>query len=332
MRCLKVFLPPPYMLLASLVIPFLTSPSTLGSLALSRRTQLLHYGLSREPTWGVGTVTSFTSTIPSSLYNQLLLPPSLHFTLSNLSHVTVQLHSPSQNTAVSVLFWTIKLIFVLMVCFRRGVHQLTAKRDCGTCSRWAFGTLRLLWGTGNAGKSDGFLPPCTEPFSAGHPACVSTKDHSRRGRNAAAAITLSPLRAEGNRVRGKVNTAFAVPYQGSCHQCRAFWCICLRTRLPHFQITIEQIACTKQGIMEAFLRRGRLASSQAHSFYLHHLISFLQSSLHCFRTWCIPYPTKSFLFLCHASIAPVCRKHLDVKFDLSHYVSFLLRLFDSPLI
>lgn len=61
------------------------------------------------------------------------------------------------------------------------------------------------------------------------------KDHSRRGHNAAAAITLSPLKAEGNRVRGKVNAAFAVPYQGSCHQCRAFWCTCLRTRLPFFK-------------------------------------------------------------------------------------------------
>lgn len=91
------------------------------------------------------------------------------------------------------------------------------------------------------------------------------KEHSRRGHNAAAAaVTLSPLEAEGKTVKGKANTAFAVPHRGSCHPCRAFWCIHLRTRLPLFQIAIEQIACTKQGVMEAFLRRGRLASCQAH--------------------------------------------------------------------
>lgn len=91
------------------------------------------------------------------------------------------------------------------------------------------------------------------------------KDHSRRSHNDAAAITLLPLRAERKRVRAKANTAFAVPYRGSCHQCRAFWCIGLRTRLPLFQIATEQIACTKQGVMDAFLQRGRLASSQAHN-------------------------------------------------------------------
>lgn len=79
------------------------------------------------------------------------------------------------------------------------------------------------------------------------------KDHSRRGHNTAAPITLSPLRAEGKRVRDKVNTAFAVPFRGSCPQCRVFGCICLRTSLPLFQIVTEQIACTKQGIMEVFL-------------------------------------------------------------------------------
>lgn len=80
----------------------------------------------------------------------------------------------SHNTAVPILFWTIRLIFVLMICFRRGLPQLRAKRDCGTRS-WcrAFGTPRLFRGTGTADKSDGFFPPCTVPFSTGHSACVS---------------------------------------------------------------------------------------------------------------------------------------------------------------
>lgn len=78
------------------------------------------------------------------------------------------------------------------------------------------------------------------------------KDHSRRGHNAAAAITLSPLKAEGNRVRGKVNTAFAVPYHGSCHQCRAFWCTCLRTRLPFFKSPQNKLPVLNKGSWRLF--------------------------------------------------------------------------------
>lgn len=122
----------------------------------------------------------------------------------------------SHHTAVPVLFWTIKLSFVLMICFRRGLPQLGAKRDCGPCSwRRAFGTLRALWGIGSAGKSGGFLPALSPLVQLTLFVCQQ-KDHSRRCHSAAAAITLSPLRAEGMRVRGKANTV-VVPYWGSCH-------------------------------------------------------------------------------------------------------------------
>lgn len=47
-------------------------------------------------------------------------------------------------------------------------------------------------------------------------------------------------------------------------QCCHHRCICIRTRLPLFQIAIEQIARTKQGGLEALLGKGRLASCQAH--------------------------------------------------------------------
>lgn len=145
-------------------------------------------------------------------------------------------------------------------------------------------------------------------------------------------------------VRGKANPAFAVSPWESCA-----WQSSRRISLKGMGSLLSPV----QGILvylsedktvpfsnchrtnclhktRSLLRRARLASCQAHrAFHLHCLINFLQSSLCCFRTWYIWYPTKSFLFLCHASTAPVFRKYLDVKFDLSHYVSFLLRIFDS---
>jgi len=84
-------------------------------------------------------------------------------------------------------------------------------------------------------------------------------------------------------VRGTGQSTSLKEWGHCCLQYRAFLCICLRTRLPLFQIAIEHNACTKQGILEA--QKGKTCFlPSTRSFYLHHLISFLQSSLRCFRT------------------------------------------------
>lgn len=57
-----------------------------------------------------------------------------------------------------------------------------------------------------------FTLPAVSPLGQVTLLVSQHKDHSRRGYNAAAAITLSPLTAEEKTVRGKANTAFAVPY------------------------------------------------------------------------------------------------------------------------
>lgn len=57
-----------------------------------------------------------------------------------------------------------------------------------------------------------FTLPAVSPLGQVTLLVSQHKDHSRRGYNAAAAITLSPLTAEEKTVRGKANTDFAVPY------------------------------------------------------------------------------------------------------------------------
>lgn len=286
MRSLKVFLHR-MCCWQALLSHFSLSPSTLGSPCIKQ--QGTAAGL--QPLEGAHVRSCCPHILHQCYIIQPVQPapaaslPALHSTKPAPCHRPV-----SHNTAVPVLFWTIKLILVLMVCFRRGLPQLRAKRDCGTCS-WcrAFGTLRLVWGSGSAGKSDGFFPPCTEPLGAAHPVCLHTKITAEE---AAVLLLPSPFHPSGQKEgeqEAKQVQLLLCPTEEAGTSAGHFDIFVWGLDFPFFKLTYNKLPVLNKGSWRLFSEGEDLVL--AHSFYLHHLISFLQSSLHCFRTWYTPYPT-----------------------------------------
>lgn len=241
MSSLKASLLPPYMLPTSLVVPFLRSTRTFAfyirQVLCPNRTQLPHPGLVPQPTWGAAALTPFTSAAP---FNSCNSDPALAASFPARFFTSTKPAPVSQTASVPHL----------------SSEKLTVP--------------------GRICRSDAFSPPCTAPFSTGQSAhvflvaeeatmlllplfhisgqwgkskrqgkpsfcyvpprqlCLAECCQSSRG--AAEREGLS-RQAEVQIWHTKDLQLLEVVVKGNCHQCRAFWYICLRTRLPFFKLS-----------------------------------------------------------------------------------------------